>query len=386
MRQRRELIKGIEKAIPFVPKNPFRPILSHLRMYIKDSQLQIEATNMEIGISIPTQIQLKENIDCLIKPSQFLLLLHKMRGTKIYIKEEEGSLLLFNNTIKYTIPLDYSPKDYPSFVSPPSFSIIISGKTWNEMVKKVSFAMGIENKIYSLKGAHFQIIDNQIELTATDGKRCAHIKRNIPLIINTGLFQQKIQTKSFGEFGEGLMILSDFFLSTKSLMKTSDTIKITKDKNHIFFGFNDIIVFVRVFEENNFPNWKILVPTKNEITTIISVGRDDLKKAIEQVSCFCDRELFAVKFQIIGNKKIILQVDNLNGKVETQLSPSIKTTGNGEQVDSISFNYKYILSFLSTTDSPKISIELINSTKVSIWKGENDKECLYLLMPITKEK
>ena len=188
----KELEKLLSKIIPAVPTRTSMPILENFLFEVKDGQLTIYATDLEISLKSSLNIVADENIKIVVPARLLNDVVRSLKDTTIHFK------LLANKKInivtdvgKYTI----SYLDADEFPEIPSVEadknakdineVMINGEELRSAFEKCAFAMSKEEMRPAMMGTLFEFKDDGLRLVTTDGHRLVNmLNKNIKAAFN----------------------------------------------------------------------------------------------------------------------------------------------------------------------------------------------------------
>ena len=358
----KELLEPLQTVIGVVEKKQTLPILSHVLVQIKNNELILTTTDMEIELKASQAIQTQEDISFTVYAKDLIDIIRKLpedtiiqfiiEETKIYIKTNKNSFELNS----------FNHQDFPSLPKTEDSEIInIQRENLKHLIENTSFSMGNQDIRAYLNGLYFEVDQNSVVVVATDGHRLSigEIKQNNNLNNKKTVI---LPRKAVLEL-------------TKILNKsTHDTVNIHLSKNY-FYLISDNTTLISRLIDGNFPNYLQVIPTDYENTILIN--RNEFLTNLQQASIFVEERTKGVKL-VFKDQQLNIFSHSERGQAKTQIE--IK---NFDKEIEIAFNIHYLISILE-----KLTTETINMV---IPGGEN-QSCLlsnldddtyqYVVMPM----
>ncbi|MEY3089965.1 MAG: hypothetical protein RL113_281, partial [Pseudomonadota bacterium] len=272
------------------------------------------------------------------------------------LKDDEITLELLDNTLtikqknsKFKLPT-FDPSSYPSFPSKEDKpQISLDSLSLIQNLKKISPAIDTNNPKYELNGALINIKSNGTDLVGTDTRRLA-----IALIPG-----ENSETLSLIVPKKAILEIQKLFL---------DQIDIFFDETNLIISNGNYYFYTRLIN-GKFPDYQRIIPTS--IKHQIRLPKKEMIDAIKMITTISQE----IKMTLLADTIIFhsLSADNVEAKTELEIN-----TGLTDKFD-ISFNSRYLLDFISQTDSHDFSVEFNEPSLPFIVKDDN---FMTIIMPI----
>jgi DNA polymerase-3 subunit beta len=358
----KELLEPLQTVIGVVEKKQNLPILSHVLIKLKNNQLTLITTDMEIEIRASHTVQTQEEISFTIYAKDLIDIIRKLPETtiiefiieesKIYIKTNKNSFEL--NTFNH--------KDFPSLPKIKNSEIIKANcQQLKELIENTSFSMGNQDIRAYLNGLYFEVSKDSITVVATDGHR-----------LSIGEIKQK------NDITETKTVI----LPRKAVLELTKILNKSKHKeveihlsNNYFYLVSDETTIISRLIDGKFPNYSQVLPTdfKNNIT----IDRLEFLNSLQQASIFVEERTKGVKL-IFKNTQLNIFSHSERGQAKTQIS-----TKNFDKEIEIAFNINYLISILEKLTSDEINIVVPGGENQScMLSSPNDETYQYIVMPM----
>ena len=365
----KDLEKLLTKIIPAVPTRTPMPILENLLLDIKDGQLTIYATDLEISLKSSINIVAEENMQLVVPAKLLYDIVRSLGETTIKFEVGDHKINLQTDYGKYIISY-LDSEEFPEIPSFPSEGveseeinhILINGAELKRVFEKTSFAMSKEEMRPAMMGTLFEFSDDGMRFVATDGHRLVNFLKQS---ISANISDQYIVPE------RAVSVLL-------KILDEKDT-KVFLSKTHISFTLSDIELITRLIGQK-YPDYNSVIPMENEFR--LKVKTKELTDAIKRMMLFSTSNTRRVKFSIDGTN---LQISAEDPDIGASGEENVKCEYTGDNLD-IGFNSAYvhdILSHMSSED--EIILKLHSSTKAVIIEPVNKKEneeLMMLLMPV----
>ena len=362
-----ELLKSLNIVTKAISSKNVIPILNGIMFNLKNNGLELTASDSEL--TIKTFID-KDNIvniektGSVIVPSKYILdIIRKMPSDEINFELFEGyKLKIYTDMNNYNLNC-FDANEFPAIKieeSKTPLNFII--KDFKKIVEQTVFAISNQELRPLLTGVNFHIINNIMEVVATDSYRLA--KKTVKL--------EKKVTDEINIIVPGKNLIE--------LIKTFDNlennIEIHIFNNKIIFKFDNVL-FQSNLLNGTYPNTANLIPNEFEITTNVDVS--NFNASIDRASLLTQgKDKNVVIMNIKNNNMLITSYASELGKVEEKLVVEAS-----DKADiSISFSAKYMMDALKTFDDEKILILLNSDVKPIVLKSVENDDLIQLILPI----
>lgn len=344
-------------------KNQTLPILVCLLLEVKNNNLQIKATNTDLGIESNIPVKSFEDGVVAVPGGVFSSLISNIQNDKsITIETIESNIQVkteYSKTLIKTYPID----DFPSIPKvSKDISFVLNSKKLIKGLKSVSFSSSVSSVKPELSSVYVYASDDSIIFVATDSFRLA---------------EKKIKTeKSILPFNV-LIPLKNTQDIIRIIEELDGDVDICLSKNQISFSDNYNYIVSRLID-GVFPDYKQIIP--NDTKTEVVVLKQDLLTTLKISNIFSDK-FNQINIKVLPSKNIFeITTKNSNIGENTNIIPANLT---GDDI-SVNFNYKYITECVHLIDSDTISLSFNGVSKPMIIRGVSDKTFTYIVMPMNK--
>jgi len=365
----KELEKLLSKIIPAVPTRTPMPILENFLFEVKDGQLTIYATDLEISLKSSLNIVADENIKIVVPARLLNDVVRSLKDTTIHFKLMANKKInIVTDMGKYTI----SYLDADEFPEIPSVEadknakdineVLINGEELRSAFEKCAFAMSKEEMRPAMMGTLFEFRDDGLRFVTTDGHRLVNmLNKNIKAAFN----QQ--------------YVVPERAVSVLLKILNEKDVKIHLTKTYVSFKLNDIELITRLISQK-YPDYASVIPLENEF--FMKVNTRDIHESIKRMMLFSTSSTRRVKFSITTDALEISAEDlDIGASGEEKVICEYK----GDALE-IGFNSAYVNDVLTHLSSEEeIIFKLHSPTKAVVIEPVQKKEnqdLMMLLMPV----
>ncbi len=360
----KELEKLLSKIIPAVPTRTPMPILENFLFEVKDGQLTIYATDLEISLKSSLNIVADENIKIVVPARLLNDVVRSLKDTTIHFKLMANKKInIVTDMGKYTI----SYLDADEFPEIPSVEtdknakdineVLINGEELRSAFEKCAFAMSKEEMRPAMMGTLFEFRNDGLRLVTTDGHRLVNmLNKNIKVAFN----QQ--------------YVVPERAVSVLLKILNEKDVKIHLTKTYVSFKLNDIELITRLISQK-YPDYASVIPLENEF--FMKVNTRDIHESIKRMMLFSTSSTRRVKFSIMTDALEISAEDlDIGASGEEKVICEYK----GDALE-IGFNSAYVNDVLTHLSSEEeIIFKLHSPTKAVVIEPVQKKENLDLMM------
>jgi len=361
-----DLVRELSLSQGVVEKRTTIPILSNVLIEARQGQVQLTATDLELGIRCvcPAQV-LVEGAGTL--PARRLLdyvrLLPDVEVNFQFLENEWATIRCGRSRTRMA---GMSRESFPELPPMPEVVAELPPHVLSDMIARTIFAVSTEESRFTLNGALLVLKATGSVMVATDGHRLAYIEVPAELPRLTMPFRALLPRKAMGEL-----------LKLGQETEQGSMVRLAGDENHLFFGVGRRLLITRKLS-GSFPDYERVLPREAQITVVLD--RDEVRAAIERVSQFADERSHAIRIQLVPG--------------EVRFHSSVSDTGESEEAVpaqyegepfEISFNASYILDFLRATTEEQVQFNFRDPQSAAEMRPAGDHggySYRYVVMPM----
>lgn len=356
------LLFGVSAVQKAVSTKSTLPILTCIKLEIKDDNLYFYATDLEIGIQCHIPVEVMEEGTIVVPAKYFFEIVRKLPDSLITIetvKENEIIIKYENSQLNLkTLPVD----DFPNLPDVAGeYKLAIPATQLKQMIKQIVFACSVDERRPLFTGVLCEVENDKFRMISTDTHRLA-------------LKEGKLE-KSYPK-GHSFIIPSKILSELARLLQNEEEVcYLSLAQNLATFSFANILVVCRLLE-GQFPNYRQVIPTQYSLK--IKTKTKLLSEAVERISLFSlNNNTNTIQIKIENNILTISSQSELGQGYE-----QVHIESDGEPVE-ISFNYRYLLDVFRVLDDEFLTIEFTGSLSPGIIRPlDNNNNFLYLILPV----
>lgn len=356
---------AINQVIGGVEKRQTMQILSNLLLDVREGQLILVATDLEIQLRTSLEVTVVVAGAITVNARKLADIIKAAPPeADIRLRQSEGWIDIDIGLGKFrlaTIEAD----SFPQMVvdSAHQITMTLSEKNLYTLIEKTQFSMAQQDVRYFLNGLLLEVNDTEIIAVATDGHRLAYAQ-----LMHDNAGQEKRQVivprKMIGEVQKSLNRDSEALVN---LTLRDNQIELQIGKNYLISKLID----------GKYPDYSRVIPQSNSKTMIAS--KSDLKLVLQRASILSN-ERFAGAYFYLSLNQLVIESSNSEHESSKE-SMAVQYTFDDLK---ISFNISYLLNILAVIDSDRVCM-VLEAPESSVLITPEAAGCVqvkYVLMPM----
>lgn len=355
--EKEQMLAGIQIVQNVVSSKATLPILSNMLLETKGNKMNLNTTDLDIGISCEIPVETLEEGAITIPAKRFSDIVRELPSGEIVISTKKNNQVDIEGN-KCRFKLSGLPKEeFPKFPEFKDREVIKIGQSiFKEMIRMTSFAVSHEESRYVLNGILLEINADTIRLVATDGRRLAKIEKKLETAIKKDV-AVIIPLKAIHEIFRNLTDQGNISFITGT--------------NQVLFDINGTLIASRIIE-GEFPNYSQVIP--KPVTPKIKVNTQAFLSAIRRANLLSTPDFQAIKFEVFTDKLVISKTTPDVGESREEIAAEY---GGKEMI--IGFNPQYLIDMLKNISSEHVELELSGPDKAGVMRLG---DYLYLVLPM----
>lgn len=359
--EREALLKPLQAASGVVERKQTLPILANILLAVKDDQLLLTGTDLEIELVgfVPiksiksagsTTVSARKLFDiCRTLPDGVLLHL-SLENNYLVVRASESCFML--NTLPAADFPNLEENAYP-------FQFTLKQAQLKNLLNKTYFAMGLQDVRHYLNGAFLDIGQKSIKCVAADGHRLA---------------LASLEEESIGDVEARVILPRKSVLELIRLLANDEENVTLSIGDSRFRVANNEFIFTTKLINAQYPDYNRLIPRGN---TIAIGDREMLKQALTRASILSNEKIRGIRVQLEPNKLRITANNPDQEQAEEALA--LEYAGNAME---IGFNVAYLLDVFSVMTTKLIRCIFAGPNDGVLIESAEGDNSLYVIMPM----
>lgn len=360
-----DLKRSLNLVIRGISSKPHLPILSGILLKVKDSQVSVESTDLEMSfwVNIPASV---ESEGSLVVPAKlFLDLVASFVGDKVELESIENKLLIKTKGVNSEIVCQ-SVDDFPIIPRLKTSVVKINSQDFKKKMEKVNVSTAKEDTRPILTGVLWEFRESETLLVATDGFRLS-MEQIDPLKKNS----EELVGKKYIIPSKALLEVSKAVVDFGSI---DFGMEFDGKARQVIFSLGSLEISSRLLE-GEFPPYQQIIP--NTYNTKINISKEELLSAVKRASLFARDNANIIKVQI-NEENVSISAEN------SQIGSNVTTVEGEVEGEKIlmAFNARYLIDYLSVVEGEFVEWETEGELKPSVLKDTKNSSWLQVIMPI----
>jgi len=365
---RSELLTALQRVQGVVEKRTTMPILSNLLIEAQGGEVQVFATDLEIGLKGTYQGEVVEPGAVSLSARKLYEIAKELPEGTITLSAQENHWVLIEAGRSQFKIMGLPKEEYPTAPAiEDAANIPVKRDLLMELIKKTIFAVGDNDARYILNGIllHLEWTKEKkaIRFVGTDGHRLAVIQRDLePQGSNSG--QEK-----------------DFIVPKKAVLEIRRLLEEDSEDPTLGFGKKQLVIqkkkivlFTRLME-GTYPNYQQVIPKENDKK--VPVSRLELEGALRRVALLSREKTNAIKLSLEPGRLTLASSNPEMGEAKEEMTIPYK--GDALQTG---FNARYLLDVLGAFEGPEAVLEFKDALSPCLIREGKDADYLCVVMPM----
>ncbi len=364
MIQRGDLLKELQRLQGVVEKKNTIPILSNTFLSAGKEELELVATDLELGIRTSTRAKVSKQGAITLSSKKLYEIIRLLPEDQISFKQEDNNWVQISCARARFRMVGLPKDDFPPL---PKYdfntAIPLDLKAFRSMVSRVLFASTADDARYPLQGVLTILTKGQLTLVATDGHRLAFVSGKAPRKAAEKEIRVIVPRKTLSEI-------------SRIDWESSEELFFGVHENRAFFKSGGLILASSTVE-GVFPAFEKVIPKESD--KILELGVGEFSDAVRRVSLLSNERSRAVKISLHPGRIEIFSSNPEMGEAREMVEVAYR----GPEME-IGFNARYLLEFLSAVGEEKFALHLKDEQTQGMLAPlqSGELEYRYVVMPM----
>jgi DNA polymerase-3 subunit beta len=358
--EREKLLAPLQAVIGVVERRQTMPVLANVLLGVRQGQLSITATDLEVELVAATEVTILEAGEITVPGRKFLDILRSLpekaavslglEGEKVVIKAGRSRFSLA------TLPAAEFPVIDDIHAQQ---SVQVTRRDLQRLLEKTHFSMAQQDVRYYLNGMLLEIDGLSLRAVATDGHRLA-------------LCEAELAAKA--KTSQQVIVPRKGVLELQRVLTDEGTAELAIGTNHVRAQIGDVR-FTSKLIDGRFPEYSRVIPAA--ATFLIRADRDVLRQALQRTAILSNEKYRGIRITV---KKSMLTVQAHNPEQE-EAEEEIEVSYEGNDLE-VGFNVNYLLDALAAIDGTEVELGLTDSNSSCLIRSPGNTSARYVVMPM----
>ena len=335
--------------------------LSGVLVRAKDGQVELLATDMELGIRVSAPAQTEREGEAVVPGRLLLDVVRSLPKDEMSLeyRSSQQDVEVVSGTAKFhlrTLPLE----DFPKLPEPNGSTMSVPSRAFVETINRVARSASRDETRPHLTGVLVSASGKELRMVATDSYRLSVKETSLEQPLE-GELEANVPARTLQELGR--------VAGTES----EGEIEIAALENQVVFRVGDTILSSRLVE-GRFPNYRQLLPDTFEHELRLSTA--ELLEVVRRISLLAQKNAPLRLAFTEGALEVSAQTPDVG-----EASESLPVPFKGEPLE-IGFNPEFLRDGLESAESDELVLKLISPLRPGLVQSGDDGGFTYLVMPI----
>ena len=360
---REALLKPLQNVAGVVERRHTLPILSNILLCIKNNQLKLTATDLEVELVAIVSLESVDEPGETTIPARKLFDICKTLSTEnvLEIDVKEHKAIIKSSRSRFTLST-LPAADFPNLEEGlGTTEFLINTSKLQHLIVSTSFAMAQQDVRYYLNGMLLETRSGSLKAIATDGHRLAIREENCEIGGGNSTKQVIVPRK-------GILELSRLF-------EEDEEVTVSIGSHHIKVS-GSVLTFTSKLVDGKFPDYTRVLPKMSE--NIMTCNREVLKLALSRTAILSNEKYRGIRLHFTKNKLTLYA----NNPEQEEAEEHVDVEYSGADLE-VGFNVAYLIDVFSVLKEEQVSMSLADSNSSVLINGVNsDSKSAYVVMPM----
>jgi DNA polymerase-3 subunit beta len=359
---------GLAQVLNVVGSKATMPILSNVLIEAEKDQISLTTTNLDLGIRCKIKADVKETGSVTLPVKRLATIVRELPSVDVAFDGAPNHQVKLTSGGSTFRIMGIGKEEFPPL---PEFgdekAYTLEQGELISMLRSVAYAQSTDETRYILNGVYFNFRDGKLTLVATDGRRLAHISKEMEVPAASAgaiILPAKTVSELSRLLDKGAKVKINFNDRRAAFQIATD-----KDTS----GLIDSVYLYSKVVEGNYPNYQQVIP--KETHQRIKLEREFFLQCVHRAALVCSEKANSVKIKITSNLLEIFAQSSDFG--EAHESMAIGYSGPDLQV---AFNPAFIMDPLKALTKDEVFFEVKDEVSPGVFKTLDSFICV--IMPV----
>ncbi|MDR2420221.1 MAG: DNA polymerase III subunit beta [Puniceicoccales bacterium] len=362
---------GLQQVLHAVSLRASLPILSHVKLDVRENNVTLTTTNLDLGIQCHMTAMVEAEGSIALPVKKLATIVKALPGQEVSVEESSKSHIILRSgaaTFKIGgLGVEEFPK-LPLFAE--AHELRFEQSELREMLRKVSYAQSHDENRYLLNGVFFSFEDRMLRLVATDGRRLALVCKAIESEVSSFpsiILPAKTVAELERLLDHGKYVAMKF---NEKQVSFDIAVDVVDEKELTLEGSIELISKV---VEGHYPNYRQVLPSSAEHR--IKIDRELLGETVQRVALVASEKNYSVCLRMADHMLEVSAKSSEYGEAHESFAINYDET----PVE-IAFNPQFLTEPLRILQSDDVFFEFKDEMSPGVLKTLDDFICV--IMPL----
>ncbi len=333
------------------------PVLSGVRLDVKDGELTVTGTDLELTIRLAVPVHSDRNGSAVVPARLVADIVKALPAGAVDVSVTDDEMSISAGRSQFSVrPLSLS--DYPAQVEPSADAVTLESAQVSDALRQVVRAASTDDARAVLTGVLIAADDDGLRMVATDSYRLA--VRDLP-------------QSSMLASGQKVLVPSRALSELQRILSNSKELSVRLGAREAVFEAGGTRLTTRLIE-GEYPNYRNLLPSS--YPNLLTVPRDALLEALRRVKILA-QDSTPVRLTLGGDTLQLTAITQDVGNAAEEIDASYEGTEM-----TVAFNPEYLAAGVDAVEGDEVTLATMDPMKPAVLRGVGHNDYLYLLMPV----
>lgn len=344
-----------------VPAKSTLPILQNFLLTVRNGQLLLTATDLDLGVRMSIPVQVAEEGELVVPARHLIDVVKELPDLPIDVSVKDYHLALKNEKGFSGKLAGVDAGEYPALPDLEGESFSVPANVLRDLSERTLFAVSTDQTRLALNGVYWEPVDGKMVMVATDGHRLGHANADLDathlqggVILPPKAIQQVLRV-AVGE---------------------ESIVEIQLTNNSARFQCGVVEIFTKLIE-GPYPNYRQVVPRAHAREAVLP--REEFIAAVRRVQTLASKSTRQIRLSFRSGR---LEISAQNLDVGGEARDGLPAEFEGEAFD-IGFNAQYLEGVLKLVTTPSVRLKMNSPVQACVVEpAVETPDCFFILMPL----
>ncbi|CAD7719370.1 Beta sliding clamp [Xanthomonas hydrangeae] len=359
--QREAFLKPLAQVVNVVERRQTLPVLANLLVQIKDGQVSLTGTDLEVEMISRTMVEDAQDGETTIPARKLFDILRALPdGSRVTISQTGDKVTVQAGRSRFTLAT-LPANDFPSVDEVEATErVVVPEAGLKELIERTAFAMAQQDVRYYLNGLLFDLRDGLLRCVATDGHRLALCE---------------MELEKAGGAKRQIIVPRKGVTELLRLLEAADReVELEVGRSHIRVKRGDV-TFTSKLIDGRFPDYEAVIPIGADRE--VKVDREALRASLQRAAILSNEKYRGVRVEVSPGQLKISAHNPEQEEAQEEIEADTK-------VDdlAIGFNVNYLLDALSALRDEHVVIQLRDANSSALVREASSEKSRHVVMPL----
>ncbi len=359
--QREALLKPLQQVVNVVERRHTLPVLANLLAVVKDGQLSLTGTDLEVEMVARTAVDDARDGETTIPARKLFEIVRALPdGSKVALSQVDDKITVQAGRSRFTLAA-LAPNEFPAIEDIDLVERIrVPEAALKELIERTAFAMAQQDVRYYLNGLLLDLREKALRCVATDGHRLALCEAQLP----AGAQSRK-----------QIIVPRKGVLELQRLLEGGDReVELEVGRNHLRLRREDV-TFTSKLIDGRFPDYDAVIPIGADKE--VRVDREALRSSLQRAAILSNEKYRGVKIEVSPGQMLLVAHNPEQEEAQEEVEADTKVDGLA-----VGFNVTYLLDALSALREETVLIALRDANSSALLREASNDRCRHVVMPL----